>query len=354
MKRPRPPSPAPTPPSKKARFDTPSEATTEIAFPPSPPKSDAAGPEESAFRFRDLSAELRVEVLKYLIPTGLTISFDARGEDKNGIVWRTIARTKEPANAHDTGRLRTFYPKFATALFLVDKQMLSEARGLLFSKNTFRFHVDGLAHHPTSLKSPEIFGAFGRPDRFHLLREIKDLEIDVNASTTGHWVTKRHRERLEYFVDMLREHAGDENQQSLLTNLTIRFDARRKNRSVYATSRGQPYTYGTEVSTKSQYMYGLESLAALRGIEKVVVEGLPPWYSRSLERCITGQGGDISPVNYPLEIKKRKITSPSGYNRYEMNAVTTRKWTQPFLNWHEFATRNGIELPSRNVIEQHF
>ena len=226
--------------------------------------------------------------------------------------------------------------------------------GLLFSKNTFRFHVDGLAHHPTSLKSPEIFGAFGRPDRFHLLREIKNLEIVVNASTTGHWVTKRHRERLDYFVRILQEHAGDQNQQSLLSNITIRFDAHRKNRSVYATNRGQPYTYGCEVYNKSQYTYGFEPLAALRGIKTVVVDGLPAWYSRCLKCCIIGEGGDVLPVEYPAEVKRRKITSPSGYRRYEMVVVTTRKWTQPILNWHEFATRNGIKLPNSNVIEQNF
>lgn len=89
-------------------------------------------------------------------------------------------------------------------------------------------------------------------------------------------------------------------------------------------------------------MFALEELAALRGVEEVDVTGVEPWFARCLECVMTGKGGDVREVDWPLvEITRQKGTSKKRKKAW----VTSRKWYQPMLDWKEFAERNGIEIP---------
>ncbi|KAF2264095.1 hypothetical protein CC78DRAFT_533535 [Lojkania enalia] len=297
------------------------------------------------FRFLDLASELRVEVYHYLIPHDLVISFDIIGENRDGPVWRVLAQSREPSF-----RRLPFFPKSEISLFRVNKLVSSEALAILYGENTFQFCVDGLSHSPKSLQSPQIFGPLGRDISLPLLRNLRSIEIVVSISTPGHWATKRHRSRLELFVNVLKAHADDENQKSLLKHLKVRFDGRSKSRGANGSTK---FWYGPEFRNKHEYIFGLESLAALRGIEEVEVDGLPDWYARCLELCINGTGGDILPLDYPDILVKRKVDSKvqGGRPRFKKAWQTTRVWYQPTLNWEEFATRNGVELPHHHVVD---
>lgn len=90
-------------------------------------------------------------------------------------------------------------------------------------------------------------------------------------------------------------------------------------------------------------MFGLESLASLRGIKDVTVTGLPEWYATCLQRCIQGKGGEVQEVHWPLvEVRHRRNVWST---QWKKAWVTTRKWYQPTLNWKEFAERNDIPTP---------
>ena len=145
---------------------------------------------------------------------------------------------------------------------------------------------------------------------------------------------------MEYFVEVLKEHADDENRKSLLQDLAV--EVRLGNGAHYM--RINPSCYISQPPADSEkYMFGLESLASLRGIKDVEISGVPEWYAKSLQLCIQGNAGEVQEVNWPLiEVKRRRGGSTS---KTIKGWVTTRKWYQPMLNWKEFAERNGITIP---------
>ncbi|KAF2733293.1 hypothetical protein EJ04DRAFT_439321 [Polyplosphaeria fusca] len=269
--------------------------------------------ERVPFSFLELAAELRLQVYAHLLPTGYIISFGVRTENENGPLINL------------------------TAIF--------------YGENTFQFSIDGLPHKPVSLHSPYIFGPLGRPISLPLLRNLRRIELVVSVSTTGHWVTKRHRARLEHFVDVLKEHADDENKKSLLTNLTVRCDARTKTRGQHIRyGQHSIYYYGSEVPHKELYMYGVEPLAQLRGIEQVKVHGLPDWFANCLELCIKGDGGHLLPKKYKAKGKLVTYkTHLGGRIRTKSVQKSAKTWNKPLLDWKEFARRNCIERPSKNL-----
>jgi hypothetical protein len=135
---------------------------------------------------------------------------------------------------------------------------------------------------------------------------------------------ERLRSRLEYLVKILKQYADDDNQKSLLDSLHI----------VYQHTKHPQ-------SKESNYLFGLETLADLRGIKDVRVTGVPPWFGQCLELCIKGRGGEVKHVDYPeVIVKKRK----RGQTKWQKNLTTTRKWQNPILDWKVFAERNEIEL----------
>ena len=73
------------------------------------------------------------------------------------------------------------------------------------------------------MRSPYIFGAFGHPHRLALLRNLRRICIHVAPDIDSHWAVKRQRARLEYLVEILKEHADENNQKSLLQDLSVDF-----------------------------------------------------------------------------------------------------------------------------------
>ena len=91
-------------------------------------------------------------------------------------------------------------------------------------------------------------------------------------------------------------------------------------------------------------MFGLESLATLRGIRDVKVTGVSQWFAECLQLCIQGKGGKVQEIDWPVvEITRRK--GVKSYRRKKV-LVSTRKWHQPTLDWREFAERNHVEVPA--------
>jgi hypothetical protein len=197
------------------------------------------------------------------------------------------------------------------------------------------------------MSSPLIFGPFGNGAgiRLPLLRNLRSIHIEVLLDGNSHWTVKRQRARLDYFVEVLKAHSDDENRKSLLRELKI--DVRIPTMSGLSH---RPPAYRINLQdlvqapkTPDKFMFGLESLAALRGIKDVSITGVAGWYSQCLQLCIQGKGGEVLETDWPLvQVKRSKIRWTKKTKR---TWATTRKWYQPTLNWKEFAERNGIAIP---------
>lgn len=199
----------------------------------------------------------------------------------------------------------------------------------MYGENIYVFSIDDRSHAPRSFQSPEIFGLLGDPIRLPLLRNLRSIELAVVVGDDTHWAVKRHRARIEHFINILKEHSDDEEQKSLLKYLKVRCERK--------------YHTTNELGHR---MYGIESLAALQGIEYVEVTGtdLPGWYKKCLELCVSGKGGDVKPLDYPDVMTTKKVGQM--YRKRKKTVwQTTRQWHQPLLNWEEYAQKNGVELP---------
>lgn len=218
---------------------------------------------------------------------------------------------------------------------------------VLYGGNTYEFTINGSAHFPKSLASPLIFGPFANYDGslLGLLRNLRSIHVDFLLDTDSHWAVTRQRSRLEYFVDVFKQHSDDEDRKSLLQELYIDV------RIPHNPSRRHYTKAGYEVPIPEdceQFMFGLESLATLRGIKDVKVTGVPEWYAQCLTLAIQGKGGDVLQTDWPLvEVKRTKNSNKSWTKKTKTKTawVTTRKWWQPTLNWKEFAVRNKVDIP---------
>ncbi|KAI8931196.1 hypothetical protein NX059_011546 [Plenodomus lindquistii] len=343
------------------------------------------------FRFLDLPAELRIQIYKYVLPHSLIISFHEDTNHEKRLFWTTKARKQSNrGGAYELGGPRmyrgkagigglwTFFPhgisgtslhlrplptsavapiydeeKFhngwlnrkyikprdETPLYYINKVMGKETQAILYGANIFRFSIDDAAHEPVSFQSPKIFGALGVKGRLHLLRNLRTIHIKITFEKACRWTVKRLRARLEYFVEVLKQYADDDNKRSLLTDLVIKVKL-------------VPYPGSFDVllepadmqSFKSpgHALFSLESLAALRGIKNVKVTGVPDWYAECLQKCIQGKGGEPEELDWPLvETRNRNKNG-----KWQKQWVTTRQWYHPTLDWQAFAERNGIKAPA--------
>jgi hypothetical protein len=222
---------------------------------------------------------------------------------------------------------------------------------VLYGSNTYIFTIDGRPHDPVSLASPLIFGPFGDNDGVHLplLRNMRSIHIEVMLDTCSHHTVQRHRARLAYFADTLTLHPGAAGRKSLLDTLHV--DVCIPRSAGYSRHNASDYsTYPAPPADVEMYMFGLESLAALRGVKDVSISGLPEWYARCLTLCVQGTGGEVLETDWPLVQVERgaRLASPWGQKdtKRKRYMVTARKWYQPMLNWREFAERNEIEVPA--------
>ncbi|KAH3952311.1 hypothetical protein HBH53_049740 [Parastagonospora nodorum] len=318
------------------------------------------------FRLMDLPAELRVYIYEFLLPHNSIISFDRKASppylSRKGTTrrlvsndppqWSVKTTSKGPSTSFLAQRrslqeygklplkrrsgvlLRKPEPA-QTQLFLVSKAVSTEAKAILYGSNTYLFTINSHPHQPSSLRSPQIFGAFGYNDRQLLLRNLRSITVDVSINDSSHWDVKRLRTRLDYFVEVLKQHADDANQSSLLTQPTV-YMADRSHLHWRMRNVGPPMA--SERPEIDKYMFGLESLVGLTGIKDVTVGGVPEWYAKCLQLCVQGRGSEVKETEWPLvkvkHAKKKKV-----------KWVSTRQWWQPVWNWKEFAERNGVEMP---------
>lgn len=217
---------------------------------------------------------------------------------------------------------------------------------MLYGSNTYEFPITSNSHFPISLQSPQIFGPFGTAEHLPLLRELRSIHLEVSISDVTHWVVLRQRARLEYFISVLKEHADDAEQKSLLQKLTVHLGP--ISRPPIFARCGGPHRPLPTSATIDRYMFGLESLAELKGITDVEVTGVPDWYAKCLELCVQGKGEDVERTEWPEVSKKivKKTAWGSVKRSKGVQMVSTRKWWQPVLNWVEFAERNGVECPA--------
>lgn len=250
---------------------------------------------------------------------------------------------------------------------------LTNKIAILYGSNHFFLNFDGKPHHPVSLQSPNVFGLFGQPYRLSLLRDLRSICITIGPTIHDslYWGNRRHRGRLSLFVRILKEHAEDENQKSLLKvlnvymasprlpdspvapapvplappQLFVAFFAHPPHQSIKPappapnfTSEGRQHL--AEVAEMAQF--ALEALAPLRGIEVVEITGVDAWFAQCLHLCIQGKGGDVRKIQYPdVLVKRRK----AGTRTLQDHIQSTKKWYMHELDWEEFAERNGIKVP---------
>jgi hypothetical protein len=142
---------------------------------------------------------------------------------------------------------------------------------------------------------------------------------------------RRHRTRLQNFVQVIKEHADDAAKASLLTDLSVKMSSR--------------YDPVWIFQDDPQGIFALEELTPLRGIKNVEVGGeVPAWFAKCLQCCIQGHGGDVKEQNYPLVEVKQKKKKGTGFAK-KPKWVETKQWYSPRFDWADFAERNGIELP---------
>jgi hypothetical protein len=215
---------------------------------------------------------------------------------------------------------------------------------VLYGSNTYEFTVNGIPHSPKSLASPFIFGPFGNNEgsRLYLLRNLRSIHIDFVLDTDSHWAVRRQRSRLEYFVDVLKQHSDDENRKSLLQELYVHVRIPVNTPFRHYTNTGYVIPVPEDAE---KFIFGLESLATLRGIEDVKITGVPEWYAQCLQLAIQGKGGEVLETDWPLVEVKRTKSSTAWTKKSKKAMVTTRKWYQPTLNWKEFAERNKVDIP---------
>ena len=204
-----------------------------------------------------------------------------------------------------------------------------------------------MVHHPISLKSPLIFGPLGLPHCIHLLRDLRRIELTLTIHKVTSWGKARLRARTQHFVDILREHSGDVNKQSLLTQLRVyikdveseHYRCCRPSSGIYLSRRWEKLHKRTVPHT---LVFVLEPLAELQGIHDIAVYGAPEWFQRCLEMRIRGQGGELKTLDWPTKAVRRKKKGTK--KKVEVEVCTRQGW-QPIFDWKRFAVRNNIPLP---------
>ncbi|KAF2035268.1 hypothetical protein EK21DRAFT_107393 [Setomelanomma holmii] len=78
-------------------------------------------------------------------------------------------------------------------------------------------------------------------------------------------------------------------------------------------------------STPNKYMFGLESLATLRGIKDVRITGVADWYAQYLQLCIQGKGVEVLETDWPPVKVKRNMSRTTWTKKSKMAWITTRK-----------------------------
>lgn len=124
------------------------------------------------------------------------------------------------------------------------------------------------------------------------------------------WAAKRLRERLEFFITILKQHADDQNKMSLLQNLEL---SRLKISLLpqRGVTQREPFSHPGPMHPRGMFHFVFGSLVPLRGIQKVEIRKeviLPEWFCQCLRLCILGKGGDPPALLEYLEVLVKKKT----------------------------------------------
>lgn len=220
---------------------------------------------------------------------------------------------------------------------------------ILYGQNTFNFNINAVAKYSDESK---VFGLFADPSRKHLLRDLRRITLHINLNDYSRLAVKRHRERLQQFVQELQKFSHDSQNKSLLKKLKVEWfstslewhhDSTLQITGIPSVARR------SDNEIQKDYIFGLEGLTALSGVEDVEIIGrhVPLWLIECLRRCVKGIAKAPLPIVYPeLVVKRMDREKFIGAKRtYKYVAVSTKKWCDPLLNWTEFADREGIEIP---------
>lgn len=184
-----------------------------------------------------------------------------------------------------------------------------------------------------------IFGPLGFPHRIHLIRDLRNvgIQLEINEETT--YAIIRHRGRVQQFVDTINQHVQDDARKSLLKRLTIKLS-----RGTETMRYGVPILGLGSIDALVEKHITLEPLIGLPTMDNFTPVGLPGWFATCLSLRVLGEGGPLSSINWPVKIVKRK--GKGDHWRADRRVrVSTRQTSQPIYDWQEFAHRNGIALP---------
>lgn len=359
---------------------------------PEPPRN-----KKNIFPFLKLPSEIRNQIYVELIPIGYDVFYGVRdpygvsdspiamARDKMGHLYRDYVEVpiEEPLRTGYSTRVKRIallFPPVALNIFLVNKAICNEARGksifdiqyhiplnnlhfqpianpcsaVLYGQNTFNFNINAV---PKKSDRSNVFGLFDDPARKHLLRDLRLITLHVDVNDGAPLAIKRHRERLEQFAEELQKNSHDSEHKSLLKKLKVDWFTTSLNPAPYG-GRGSWMTMGMGIPNvairstdedQKNYIFGMEGLTALSGVDEVEITGafLPPWLIECLTRCLKGSAEPPSPIDYPdIVVRRMNRNKWNGARRtYKYVEVSTKKWCDPWLNWSEFADREGIEVP---------
>ncbi|KAF3037690.1 hypothetical protein E8E12_008201 [Didymella heteroderae] len=301
-----------------------------------------------------LSEKLLPEILRrvceYALPQGLKFSFQGGGSSWDLYVQEgsrpciKVARGAAPEN------------------HIANKH--SEARAVFFHGNAFILTIGSMAHRPVSLKSSLIFGPLGLPHRLQLLRDLRQIELDIviDEHEDETWGFRRQQARIQHFVDIIQQHAEDKdkNKKSLLQRLQIRITLR----PYLRWHSKDPVSWESVINRAS----ALEPLTSISGIDEIGFFSLSHsageqswrWFGQCLALRMLGEGGELKKVEWsprtskrrgnPGETRKSERAKAAGEKKETVVVTkTTKKTDDPTFDcsWVEFARRirNGIDVP---------
>ncbi|KAF1843418.1 uncharacterized protein K460DRAFT_418481 [Cucurbitaria berberidis CBS 394.84] len=315
-----------------------SSQTVQLMMPNATNKVDFASVPYDAFPFEKLPAELRHDIIKYVLPQNLSFRFKAcrtkrkqNGERK----WNVEARRMGSSGNFATSRKMRAHLRMYVSLIRV-KAMSQEARAIFFDRNEISLYIDG---HKRGSSVP--MGPFGLYHSQALLRDMRNIRLvlNINESTDQAWGP--FRGRLQQIVRELRRHSEEPTEKSRLKNLTLGI-ARYGQDYVYDDAQ-QELGYGDIIERVENCMFIFEALTELRHngtVKKVKVTGVPLWFAKCLKASITGRGGDVFQTTRHIRYVKR------WYTCLVRRSLLTDFYDEPIYDWKEFAERNGIAVPA--------
>ncbi|KAF2096012.1 hypothetical protein NA57DRAFT_59071 [Rhizodiscina lignyota] len=290
-----------------------------------------------AFPFGRLPTELQLEVLRYLIPTGLKLEFQRRFKRSRG----GRLRPTDPAKPFDyLANYRRSYPSWAlSALLRASHSLYQQAMTVLYGENivvfriatnnSFTAYVNRWVDDTTASLPPTV------------LRFVKNIELVFESKLCEYPRFRRVHNSLENFVRALADGPG-------LTSLRVKMVNQQWMPPPYPSCewRDRLGIYVAAVAKEdentSYWQYALEPLVSIRGVQRVEIQGVNGQFAKKLKHTMESQPGTI-------QLKPQLYCIKSGYKRERvpgrwkarkgkrvMYTRTTKQYYEPEYNWDEY------------------